>query len=164
MTSQPTSFLNQFVGCQVSEIWAFEFKDEADEATPLTFFISFNQADSFLKMELESDGEHILVEVYPAEQFNDILSKNTGDEFYWKPNNWTEKEPFTKVVEKPIDKVELAVDKLNNGRQSLTSIRFHFGTDNLIFFNNGDESFFAVNSKIEPEFPETYEWFGTEKK
>jgi hypothetical protein len=161
MASEQTNFIEPFSGQRISDIWAFEWKDY-DDGTPQIFYLVFDKVDSFLAVELAGDAEHIEISTKPIDQLNSLLDKYSGEEYSWKPNKWTNKSPFDRIIGRQIDKIELAIDKPEINRTDYVGIRFNSGSDNLIIFDNGDESYMGYNSEWQPMFPETYDWHETE--
>ncbi|RYG32811.1 MAG: hypothetical protein EOO01_33850, partial [Chitinophagaceae bacterium] len=157
--------MRNYIGKQIISVYTIEFiKEYRDsKSTPFAFLFLFNSEDTFMRVELNEDADHINVESLPTEILSRTLSTYSGEIF--NPFDSTNSYIFRNVVNREITMFELAIDKsiiksnndLNSGKKKLFSgLRFRFNHDNLILFNNGDESYIGFNSKLLPAFPDTY--------
>lgn len=169
----PPEFLKKYIDQRILNVRTVEFTEEYSDntSTPFAFLITFVDSNTFLKIELNDDADHIDLDVIPSSQLEQVMAGFTND--VWKPNDSSSKEPFVHVVNRRINKIEMAIDKptyelngetFTSGPDRFSGIRLHLDTDTLIIFNNGDESYVGFNSDRVPAFVDSYDWYEIKNK
>ena len=139
--------LKNFIGDKITEIYEVTYSS----GQPFSIILSFEKSKYHMYFGIEEDGETIFINTIPA--LNDLLNIAT-----LTPIN----DPF--IVDKCIvDDIIVAMkgeDTLGNSYTlsdlKKAGILVKVGERYLIYYNNGDESFFQVLSKLEANEHMTY--------